>query len=245
MQIFHTYFKKEIFSDFIIPVKPSQKVAIICSGAPAVPSKKTLMEFLAKKGWWAFHIRYRGTWESRGTFLKQSPHQDVLDVIDELSKGFTELWTKQRYKINPKKILVTGSSFGGPAVILASQDPRVTIGVAFSPVVDWKAPSPDEPRKKFEKFMRDAYGTVYRNAQWEKLGKDGFYQPIDQKISGSKLMIIHAKDDRIVRLKEVREFAKKTKSHFVLLNTGGHLSSSNIMRPAIWKKVDKFLRSVV
>ena len=117
MQIFHTFFKKEIFSDFIISAKPSHNVAIICSGAPAVPRKKTLMEFLARKGYWAFHIRYRGTWESRGTFLKKSPAQDVLDVIDELPKGFTELWTGKRYKINPKKILLTGSSFGGAAGI--------------------------------------------------------------------------------------------------------------------------------
>ena len=250
MQIFHTFFKKEIFSDFALPVGASAKagrakVAIICSGAPAVPSKKTLMEFLAKKGWWAFHIRYRGTWESKGVFLKKSPHQDVLDVIDELPKGFADLWSGTKFNIQPKKIMLVGSSFGGPAVIMASQDPRVTAGIAFSPVVDWNAPSPDEPRKKFEKFMRESYGMVYRGARWEKLGKDGFYQPIDQKISGSKLLIIHAKDDGIVRLKEVAQFAKKTRSHFILLRTGGHLSSSNIMRPQIWKKVDKMMRRVV
>ncbi|MEK7583540.1 MAG: prolyl oligopeptidase family serine peptidase [Patescibacteria group bacterium] len=242
MQILHTFFKGEIFSDFIIPAKPSHKVAIICSGAPAVPSKKTLMEFLAKKGYWTFHIRYRGTWESRGTFLKKSPHQDLLDVIDDLSKGFTELWTKKQYKINPKKILLTGSSFGGAAVIMAAQDPRVTAGIAFSPVVDWSATRPDEPHGKFVKFMQEAYGSVYHStpALWKKLLDEEFYTP-SINVDGSKLMIVHAKDDRIVRLKEVREFAKKTKSHFVLLNKGGHLSSSNIMRPQIWKKVKKMV----
>lgn len=238
MQILHTFFKKEIFSDFIVPAKPSNKVAIICSGAPAVPSKKTLMEFFAKKGYWAFHIRYRGTWESKGVFLKKSPHQDLLDVIDELSKGFTELWTKRRYKINAKKILLTGSSFGGAAVIIATEDPRVTAGIAFSPVVDWHATRPEEPHGKFVKFMQEAYGAVYRStpALWKKLLSAGFYTPGDD-VNGDKLMIVHAKDDRVVRLKEVREFAKKTKSHFMLFNTGGHLSSSNIMRPQIWKKV--------
>ena len=243
MQILHTFFKKEIFADFIMPAKPSQRVVIICSGVPAVPSKKTLMEFLAKKGYWAFHIRYRGTWESKGIFLKQSPHQDVLDVVDELSKGFTELWTKQKYKINPKKILLTGSSFGGAAVIMAAQDPRVTAGVAFSPVVDWRATRPDEPHGKFVKFMQEAYDSVYHStpALWKKLLNEQFYTPRND-VDGTKLMIIHAKDDHIVRLKEVREFAKKTKSHFIPLRTGGHLSNSNLMRLGNWKKLKRFLQ---
>ena len=250
MHILHTFFKKEIFSDFCLPRRGSRKagdkVVIICSGAPAGPSKKTLMEFLAKKGYWVFHIRYRGTWESKGTFLRQSPHQDVLDVIGELPNGFTELWTGERYTINPKKILITGSSFGGAAVIMAVQDPRVTAGIAFSPVVDWNATRPDEPHDKFVKFMQGVYGNVYRSTPvlWKKLLDEQFYTPRSDT-DGSKLMIIHAKDDRIVRLKEVRDFAKKTKTHFMLLNKGGHLSSSNIMKPTIWKKVDKFIRSVV
>lgn len=247
MQVLHTFFKKEIFSDFVIPARLSNKVAIICSGAPAVPSKKTLMEFLARKGWWAFHIRYRGTWESRGTFLKQSPHLDLLDVIDELPRGFTELWTKERYKIVPKKILLVGSSFGGPAVILALQDQHVTAGVAFSPVVDWSEPSPDEPHDKFVKFMKESYGMVYCGAKWEKLGRGGFYDPIShaREIDGAELMIIHAKDDRIVRLAPVARFARRVGAKLLLLRTGGHLSSSMIMEPRIWKKVDKFMRSVV
>src|SRR3989344_5961071 len=66
MQTFHTFFKKEIFAEFMVPLRPSQKVVLICSGVPGVPTKRSLMEFFARKGYWAFHIRYRGSWESKG-----------------------------------------------------------------------------------------------------------------------------------------------------------------------------------
>ena len=104
------------------------------------------------------------------------------------------------------------------------------------------ATRPDEPHDKFVKFMQSAYQTVYRStpALWKKLLDQQFYTP-GADVNGSKFMIIHAKDDRIVRPKEVAAFAKKTKSNLVLLKRGGHLSSSNLMRPELWKKAKKML----
>lgn len=230
MQTFVTFFKKEIFAEVAVPAKPSRKIVIICSGAPSVPSKRMLMEFFVKKGYWAIHIRYRGTWESKGIFLKKSLDQDLLDVIDELPR-----W------VRAQKIILIGTSFGGPAVLLASRDPRVNKAIAISPVIDWSAPSKDEPLPEFKKMMKRLYGQVYRTNLWNKLGKHGFYEPTGDE-DGSKLMIVHAKDDRMVRIKEVAQFAKKTRSNFVVLRTGGHLGTSTAMDPRIWKKISKFIR---
>lgn len=242
MDRFVTFFKREIFAEVAVPTKQSTKVVIICSGAPSVPSKKTLMEFLVKKGYWAIHIRYRGTWESKGVFLEKSLDQDLIDVIDELPHGFADLWSGKKYKIKPAQIIVMGSSFGGPAAILASQDLRISKAIALCPVVKWKAPSPDEPLPKFKKYLEEAYGQVYRTKLWDKLGKDGFYEPTGTE-DGSKIMIIHASDDRIVRIQEVAEFAKKSKATFIKLRRGGHLSSNMVMEPKLWKTISKFLRT--
>ena len=95
------------------------------------------MTFLAAKGYWVFYPRYRGAWESGGKFLQKSPHQDILDVIDELPKGVRELAFGKRFSLQPDEIFVIGGSFGGAAAILASLDDRVKKVIANCPVVDW------------------------------------------------------------------------------------------------------------
>ena len=89
MNILRAKFKKEIISEFLPSLRPSKKVIIFCGGMPSYPGKKNdLMEFIAKKGFWIFLPRYRGSWESAGSFLKISPHYDIIDIIDQLPKGF-------------------------------------------------------------------------------------------------------------------------------------------------------------
>lgn len=174
-----TRFKKEIIAEFLPPRKRQakkrgvgDKVIIICDGMPSVPSKRALIEFWARKGYWVFHPRYRGSWESGGRFLEKSPHKDVLDVIDGLPRGFKSLYDGKICRIKPAKIFLIGSSFGGPAVILASRDKRVSRVIAFSPVIDWLAQEKTiEPIDWIGKFTRQAFGEGYRFTQtdWGKL----------------------------------------------------------------------------
>ena len=247
MKTFRTFFKNEIFAEFVAPNKPSSKKALIlCDGAPSVPSKHALMEFFCKKGYWVFHIRYRGTWESKGTFLKKSLEHDILDVIDELPRGFMDLWTKKRYQVQPKKIVLFGTSFGGPAVLLASQDKRVDKVIAVSPVVDWRRDGKAERMKDWIPFMLSAYGVVYRAEKqtWNKLLDGSFYNAFSRRksIDGSKILIISAKDDDIVPFRSTKRFAISTGAVLIARKKGGHLKSSIITQPALWKKISKFLK---
>ncbi len=249
MQICRTRFKKEIVTEFVTPSnKKSRKVMIFCSGIPSVPCKDDVLEFWAKKGYWTFFPRYRGTWESEGTFLATSLEQDILDVIDSLSSHFTDYWSGKSYQVQPKSVVVVGSSFGGPAAILASRDPRVNKSICISPVVDWQAEDKSEPLDELYVFLREAYGCAYRlNRQsWNKLAKGNFYNPARhiEEINGQKIMIFHAKDDDIVKIKPVVKFASKTGAHFIVLNKGGHLSSSMLMNNRYYRKVEKFLKEV-
>jgi pimeloyl-ACP methyl ester carboxylesterase len=207
------------------------------------------MEFFARKGYWVFFPRYRGSWESGGSFLKLSPERDVLDIIDQLPKGFEYLTLrgKKRMRIKPAAIYLIAGSFGGPAGILASRDPRVSKVVCVSPVVEWRAPSKSEPMDFFGKLLRFGFGEGYRFSRkdFQKLKSGKFYNPLPRwrGIDGKKLLIYHAKDDESVRAKEVIKFAKLTGAKLILRKRGGHLSSYILLKPSEWRRVSKFFRN--
>src|SRR3990167_11142041 len=87
-------FAKDIVCEFMPPTRKSNRVLILCAGAPVYPGRRAdLLPFFAAKGYWVFLPRYRGTWESGGVFLKKSPHKDILDVMSGISRGFVNLET--------------------------------------------------------------------------------------------------------------------------------------------------------
>lgn len=249
MKTYRAIFDKNIICEFAPPFKntKSVKVIILCDGAPSVPSKKSVIEFWTKKGFWVFHPRYRGTWESGGKFLKRSPSLDILNVIKQLPKGFTyhaSYVQKRSTKINYDKLYLIGGSFGGPAVILASQHKEVTKAVAFCPVVDWKKLGRAEPLNEMSRFFKEAFGEGYRFNQkdWNKLKSGKFYNPVSNQknIDGSKLFIIQSKDDESVFYKPVEKFAKNTGSKLWLIKTGGHIGHSNSIKPKYYNKIRHF-----
>jgi alpha-beta hydrolase superfamily lysophospholipase len=255
--ILRTRIKRNIICEFLPPMERSgnargrerggrNKVIVLCGGMPGYPGKSDLSKFLSGKGYWVFIPRYRGSWESDGSFLKISPHRDVLDVITALPKGFKDLWSGKIYKINRPEVYLIGSSFGGPAVILASRDPRVRKAVALSPVTDWRVETKTEPIEKLGIFTRAAFGNGYRGTKknWDKLKTGKFYNPAHEaaSIDGSKLLIIHAKDDKVVYARTSIEFAQKTRAQLVLLKEGGHLSLSRIEKPKLWKEIERYIK---
>lgn len=225
------------------------KIIIFLDGLPAMPAKRALMDYFAKKGYWAFHPRYRGTWESGGAFLARAPHEDVRDVISGVMSGaVADIGTEQRYCIRPERILVLGGSFGGAAAILSLRDSRVTAAIAIAPVTDWREMEKTEPAEIHGRYVARAFGAAYRAAPggWKKLKSGTFYNPaaVAGAIDGSKLFIAHAKDDDVVAWRPVAKFAKRTGATLVILPRGGHLSSSVIMKPRIAKRLGAFLRQV-
>jgi alpha-beta hydrolase superfamily lysophospholipase len=255
VRLLRTRIKGEIICEFLPATERKRsrsrmgdKVIILCGGMPSYPGgKNALAEFLAKKGYWVFIPRYRGSWESGGSFLKISPHRDVLDVISQLPRGVKDLWSGKIHTLARPEIYLIGSSFGGPAVILASRDPRVRRAVALSPVTDWRVETKTEPIDKLKAFARAAFGNGYRGTQkdFDKLKTGKFYNPAHdtRSINGAKLLIIHAKDDEVVYAKTSMEFARQTGAKLMLKSRGGHLSISDAIRPEYWKAIRLFLES--
>jgi pimeloyl-ACP methyl ester carboxylesterase len=250
MHPLRTKFKKEIIAEFLPPLtrkSPKRnKVIILCDGLPAVPSKGKLLEFFARKGFWVFHPRYRGTWESGGKFLKKPPQEDIKDVVAGLSGEITSIWDGAKFRIKPDKIFILGSSFGGATAIMSLLDKKISGAVVFSPVVDWRAKSRTEPFESLEKFVNNAFGQAYRYSvkDWYSLREKPNFSPVlnSDKLVGKKLMIFHAKDDDVVLWPSVKKFFEKTGAKLYLTKKGGHMSLSTAMKPGVYKKIRKFLK---
>ncbi len=255
MYTLRTRFAKDIVTEFLPPARATkkQRVVILAEGMPTIPDNKPLMELLSKKGFWVFSPRYRGAWESDGKFMQRSPHEDILDVIDGIHKNFISIWDynlgdKKTFKLKPDEIILAGSSFGGPAVILtAAQDKRVTKTIAFSPVIDWADPGQDEPLDLLAKFTEQAFGQGYRTTPngWAKIKSGKFYNPVNvkNKVNGKKLLIIHAKDDTVVSYPATVKFAEDTGAKLISPSKGGHMGKSILLQPKFYKIFEKFIRS--
>lgn len=239
MQILRTKFKDEIVAEFVLPKKITNKVMILCNGMPSYPAKEKYAEifkFYTAKGFSVFVPRYRGSWESGGKMFASSPHLDILDIIDELPKGFESLWDGTKYKIENPEVYIIGSSFGGPAALLNSFDTRVKKVIVFSPVIDWQTMDDTiEPIGFISKFVSEAFGGGYRIVSngWDKIERGLMYNPMREtnKIDGSKCLIIHAKDDTVVSMLPLKAFIMNTGVSLKLVNKGGHLGMAIMEKP--------------
>jgi alpha-beta hydrolase superfamily lysophospholipase len=61
--MFRARFARDIVAEFLPPSRPrkKQRVILLCDGMPSIPRKQPLVEFLAKKGFWTFYPRWRGS----------------------------------------------------------------------------------------------------------------------------------------------------------------------------------------
>ncbi len=250
--MFRTRFKNEIVAEFLPPsrIQKKQRLIILCDGMPSIPRKQPLSEFLAAKGYWVIYPRYRGAWESSGEFLAKSPHEDILDVLGELPKELEESAFGRRFRLAPDQVFVIGGSFGGAAAILLSLDPRVRRVIANCPVVDWSildtAERAETSKPNYADYICQAFGNAYRlsDANWKKLSGGSFYNPWHQRkeIDGSKLLMIHAKDDPNVPYEQTKRFAEATGAKLKTLKRGGHISTDYVVRRH-WAQIKRFFDS--
>jgi pimeloyl-ACP methyl ester carboxylesterase len=250
--MFRARFKNEIVAEFLPPSRTQrkQRLIILCDGMPSIPRKQPLSEFLAANGFWVIYPRYRGAWESDGEFLAKSPHEDILDVLDELPKELKEIAFGQRFRLAPDQVFVIGGSFGGAAAILLSLDPRVKRVVANCPVVDWSildtAEKAETANANYAEYIRQAFGNAYRlsDANWNKLRSGTFYNPWHRRkeIEGSKVLMFHAKDDPNVPYERTRQFAELTDAALKSINKGGHISTDYVVRK-FWSQIKRFFDS--
>ena len=243
--ILRTLIKKQILCEFVAPRHPSRKVIILAKGLPSQPRNEDVMLFLARKGYWVFLPRYRGSWESTGLFLRHAPAQDIKDVIDQLTSGFVAIDNGKRYKIANPEVYLIGNSFGGAAMLLASAHPKVKKVIALSPATDWRTLPKNEWSRRFG-YISTAFGGAYRStpAYVKKFMTGKAYNPMlkANTLPGEKILIMHPQDDRDVSYLNSVAFAYKTGCALILPKRGGHMAMSDVRKPAIWKAIRAFIK---
>ncbi len=226
---------KDIVTEFLPPRHgTSDRAIVVCDGLPSVPSKRHVLEYWSKKGFWVFHPRYKGTWESSGRFLDHDPTDDIIEVARVIrAETVSNVYDHTEYTPHIQKVIVMGASFGGAVALLSSLYPEVDKAVAISPVVDWAAELKNtiEPLSGVKNEIRDGFGEAYRfsDHDFDRLGREvDFFNPIAHinKYNSKKLFILHAKDDMIVSLPAIEQFIETTGCEYVMKKRGGHLSSS-------------------
>ena len=241
-------FAKEIVAEILPTKKDSNKVLIILSGMPSTPCKKELLKFWAQKGYWAVYPRYRGTWESEGTFLEYSPEKDVIDILNDFNSPKKDLWTAAEFTLpeNPEFYLL-GASFGGAAALLAAKDSRIKKAVVMTPVTDFTFPSEGEPIEEFPKQVAAAFGGAVRATKdtWEELKTGTLFNPINEveSIPKEKILFIHRADDTIVNVATAGNFVQKNGCRYIEYPNGGHMGIKNSMKRPAKRKILKFLKS--
>lgn len=250
--MFRTRFTNEIVAEFLPPARSGRKQRLIflCDGMPSIPRKQSLVTFLAGKGFWVVYPRYRGAWESGGEFLERPPHEDVLELIDELRKGVREAAFGRKFVVDPDEVFVIGGSFGGAVALLCSLDPRVKRVLANSPVVDWSILKTEQKLEtsnpSYAAYVREAFGNGYRlrDGNWNKLHRGDFFNPARhvKELDAAKIMIIHAQDDPFIPHQLVARFAQETGIRLKTVRRGGHLRTEDVVR-RYWEQIKNFFES--
>ena len=243
--LIRTRFGQDIVAEVQLPVRQTGKIAILASGLPSAPPRRAVFEFLSKKGYTVIAFRYRGTWESGGYFLEESPAKDVEIIVKQLEakKGIVDIYNQTTLPIKVKEIHLFGNSFGGPAVLLNSHLKKVTKIITLSPVIDWTVESESEPFEFFVRFTEEAFGSAYRlkkNNAWKKLLDSPLYDPAQniRTIDGKKVFIIGTSDDTVTPSTLIPAFAHNTGAKYYIKPKGGHLGMSNLTQLFYWRKIE-------
>ncbi|HRH24139.1 MAG TPA: prolyl oligopeptidase family serine peptidase [Candidatus Paceibacterota bacterium] len=243
-----TRFGEEIVAEFIQPEVSTNKVIIFSAGCPGYPlGKDELMHKFSRLGYWTISYAYRGTWESGGTFLEYPPSDDILTIMDNLG-SFEDSWSGTRHTIHTPEVYLIGGSFGGAATLLASRDPRVKKAITISSVTDWMDQQHTvEPLDFMNEYLPRAFGMAYRGEQevYRKLTVGDFYNPTHEKktIDGKKLLLIHAKGDRVVHALPAKAFATEVGAQFVMLDSDDHMGVGYAKEPRVYKHIEKFMKT--
>lgn len=243
---------KDIVTEFLPPHRGGSSCAIVlCDGLPSVPSKYPVLNYWSKRGFWVFHPRYRGTWESAGNFLDHDPTEDILDVVQAVrTTTLVSIHDGAEFIPHVTEVIVVGASFGGTAAILSSLHSEVDKVIAISPVIDWAAELENtvEPLTEHKNYIHAGFGEAYRfsDSDFDRLGNDSqFFNPIAHvsEFDPKKLFIIHAKDDMIVSLSAVEQFIEVVGCAHAMKKYGGHLSSSVSTRFFMGRSIRQFISS--
>jgi len=238
---------EELLVEFLPPKgRAKKKAVILLPGMPSSPCKSHVLKFFSGKGFPCFLLRYRGTWESKGEFLKESPKKDVLDLISACKNPMKEAWAGEDFELSFDNFIVVGSSFGGSVALECADILEVSKIISMSPVVDWSTEGEEEPLDLLENQVNTAFGGAFRfrSENWKKFISGKIFNPVNsfKKENAGKVFIAYSTDDKVIDIHSVEKFVENFGTCTKIYKKCGHLSLSHIKSFFFWRRVKKFLK---
>jgi|SRR3989344_3307627 len=240
---------KGIVCEIAFPKKDKKKgrVVIILPGLPEYPRPKKIIENMARKGYYVIYPRYRGTFESEGEFLKESPAKDIGDLISSIKNGeeYEEIYGHKKFKIPVKKITIIATSFGGSVALdLINLNIKIDKIILGSPVTDYKNHGNrgvEQDLKNLKNFLLEGFSNLYRfnPSQFDKLIRGDIISFPAKTVGASfPIYLVHGKKDKTISFEKSEKFARDHSGiKFISLDNVGHLSLSKLQKLGILDKL--------
>lgn len=205
----------------------SDRALILLEGLPAVPQRTELMNALREKGCSIFYPRFRGTWESTGTFLEKSPVEDVLEVANYIHEGFSTESTRYQFS----SICVLATSFAGAVALSLPKTEYIKKIVSLSPVFDFTKVTNIYALKA---HLLEAFTMAYRfeDSRWDTLLRNKILAPVldfDPATTPQHLVLAGALDEQIPA-QGLKTFCKGRSIRIKIFPDSEHLSYSKISK---------------
>lgn len=240
---------KDIVFEFSPSVGKPKGIIILCEGLPSVPKQKELISFLSSNDYFIVYPRYKGTWESNGEFLSESPVDDIEEIIDLLKKReLTELYSNKTFSVDTDNIFLIGSSLGGSVALSCSKNNLVSKIVVFSPIVNFLTHNDNNQEQDLiwlEQFISVAFGMGYRykKENWINMTKGLIFNPPQEikKDREKEILVVYGQQDVAIDFKKIKNYTEKNNIKTICLKDEGHLSFTKISQE-IWNKVFDWLK---
>ncbi|MFM9936721.1 MAG: prolyl oligopeptidase family serine peptidase [Novosphingobium sp.] len=202
------------------------------------------VQFLANRGYVVLQPEYRGSGGYGKTFYKQGKGQWGRAMQDDLDDGMD--WLVKQGTIDPKRVCLVGSSYGGYAAMWgAIRNPeRYRCAASFAGVSDLK---------RLLKYQSGFFRSKRYRDDWRRtvMGDDKFdLTTVSPLYTADKLqvplLLVHGDDDQRVPYKQSKlmadALAKAGKpAEFITLKDEGHGFSSSANQQVWLDKLDAFL----
>lgn len=246
---------RHIVSELYVPTVHNGNTVIFLAGLPSFLGKNTITKKLVDKGCVVFQPYYSGSFDSAGSFQPSSCVRDIPRFIDMATKKtHRELYYNQQLKINTKKIILMGTSYGSSIAALSWANKKVSRVILLSPVLTYNQDfiSSIDPSFNFSDQMkallnliRKGYPFTYRikkMSEWNaflfgKLKQQDPFSILQNKTKKSILIVHGQLDTSIPSTFTKRLITRLDSPHLTSINPKVGHSISSYDNPTIDKIV--------
>ncbi len=201
------------------------------------------VQFLANRGYVVLQPNFRGSGSYGEGFYKLGEGEIGRSMQDDLDDGMD--WLVKRGLVDPKRVCIVGSSYGGYAALwgVTRNPDRYRCAASFAGVTDW-----DKQLKYDRQFLRSRY---YRDWREAIEGEDDFdLDDVSPVHNADKLkrpvLLVHGKKDSNVPYSQFEIYRDKLQDReldivFVTYEDEGHGLADKNNRKDWLDRLEKFL----